>query len=727
MTSCALWLGLVAILFGVPSCALRQASSPSANSPITLHASNATVHATMMRYEPQTNKNCLGYWTKAEDWADWTFDVARAGSFEVEVWQGCGKGNGGSDVAVEVGGRRFDFVVEDTGHFQNFTPRRIGRVELPAGKHVLAVKPQRKQGAAVMDVRRVLLLPVNPVPSAASGAKALSGGKRVVFVGDSITHAGEWVEFVEAYLRLQDPTATFDFINIGLPSETVSGLSEPGHAGGSFPRPDLHERLDRALAKLKPDVLVACYGMNDGIYYPLGDERFAAFKNGMMKLREKAAAAGAKVIHLTPPTFDAVPIKANTLPAGRDEYRQPYVGYNDVLDRYSEWLVSQRAQGWQVIDIHAPMNRFLADRRADDSRFRLAGDGVHASTQGHWLIAREFLRSQGVPDTALYADSFELATLGAPTAPEVLELVKRKQRVLKDAWLNEVGHKRPGMGKGKPVADAGREAAELSEQLKSVKPPRYPGKRSKWNGFDRYDFEVGGKPVLVVAPKSDAPGRPWVWHGEFFGHKPAPDIALLERGFHVVYMTVPDMLGSPTAVAHWNAFYRELTEKHGFAKKAALVGLSRGGLYCYNWAAANPDKVACIYGDAPVCDFRSWPGAFGKGKRSDGDWKLVLERYGFKNDDEAKAYTKNPVDNLAPLAAAKVPLLHVYGDADEVVPWDENTGVIAERYKKLGGSITLIAKPGVKHHPHGLEDSTPIVTFIWDHTASKEAKVWWRK
>ncbi len=681
----------------------------------------------MMRYEPQTNKNCLGYWTKAEDWADWTFDVARAGSFEVEVWQGCGKGNGGSDVAVEVGGRRFDFVVEDTGHFQNFTPRRIGRVELPAGKHTLAIKPQRKQAAAVMDIRRVVLLPVNPVPSAAAGAKALSGGKRVMFVGDSITYAGEWVEFVEAYLRVQDPKATFEFINIGLPSETVSGLSEPGHAGGSFPRPDLHERLDRALAKLKPDVLVACYGMNDGIYYPFGEERFAAFKNGMLKLREKATAAGARVIHVTPPTFDAVPIKANTLPAGRDEYRQPYVGYNDVLDRYSEWLVSQRAQGWQVVDIHAPMNAYLASRRADDSRFKLAGDGVHASTQGHWLMAREFHRSLGVSNAALFADSFELATLGAPTAPEVLELVKRKQRVLKDAWLNEVGHKRPGMAKGMPVADAEREAAELAEQLKSVKPPRYPGKRSKWNGFDRYDFEVGGKPVLVVAPKSDAPGRPWVWHGEFFGHKPAPDIALLERGFHVVYMTVPDMLGSPTAVAHWNAFYRELTEKHAFAKKAALVGLSRGGLYCYNWAAANPDKVACLYGDAPVCDFRSWPGAFGKGKRSDRDWQLVLQQYGFKNDDEAKAYTKNPVDNLAPLAAAKVPLLHVYGDADEVVPWDENTGVIAERYKKLGGDITLIAKPGVKHHPHGLEDSTPIVDFIWKHAASAEAKAWWRK
>ena len=148
----------------------------------------------------------------------------------------------------------------------------------------------------------------------------------------------------------------------------------------------------------------------------------------------------------------------------------------------------------------------------------------------------------------------------------------------------------------------------------------------------------------------------------------------LERGFHVVYMSVPDMLGCPQAVQHWNAFYRELTEKYGFAKKAALVGLSRGGLYCYNWACANPDKVACIYADAAVCDFKSWPGGKGKGKGSPGDWQLVLERYGFANEAEALAYDKNPVDNLAPLAKAHVPLLHVYGDADDVVPWDENTG-----------------------------------------------------
>lgn len=258
--------------------------------------------------------------------------------------------------------------------------------------------------------------------------------------------------------------------------------------------------------------------------------------------------------------------------------------------------------------------------------------------------------------------------------------------------------------------------AIVADEPRSTTPPDFPGQVTGWNGFTRHDFEVDGKPVLVVSPKTPAPGRPWVWHGEFFGHKPAPDIALLNHGFHIVYMSVPNMLGSPTAVEHWNKFYAELTGKYGFSRKVALVGLSRGGLYCYNWAIANPDKVACLYGDAPVCDFKSWPGGKGTGKGSPGDWKLVLETYHLSDEAAAMKYTGNPVDNLAPLAKAKVPLLHVYGDADDVVPWQENTGLIAERYKALGGDITLIPKPGVGHHPHGLEDSTPIVEFIEKHS-----------
>lgn len=243
----------------------------------------------------------------------------------------------------------------------------------------------------------------------------------------------------------------------------------------------------------------------------------------------------------------------------------------------------------------------------------------------------------------------------------------------------------------------------------------WPGKPTDWHGYAKHEFSVDGRTATVVVPREAAPGRPWVWHGEFFGHKPAPDIALLGRGFHVVYLSVPDMLGSPKAMAHWEALHRELTGRHGLNQRPGLVGLSRGGLYVYNWATAHPDKVSCIYGDAPVCDFKSWPGGKGKGPGSRRDWELVRSAYGFRDEAEAMAYRGNPVDMLGPLARAGIPLLHVFGDADEVVPWEENTGVLADRYRAMGGSITLIRKPGVKHHPHGLEDSTPIVEFFVRH------------
>lgn len=256
----------------------------------------------------------------------------------------------------------------------------------------------------------------------------------------------------------------------------------------------------------------------------------------------------------------------------------------------------------------------------------------------------------------------------------------------------------------------------LSIHATAAEPAPFSGKKSAWEGFDRYDFTVDGKPALVVVPATPAPGRPWLWRGEFFGHRPEPDIALLKQGFHVVYLGVPDLFGAPQAVAAWDKFYDELTKTHGLAPKAALVGVSRGGLYCYNWAAANPDKVACIYGDAPVCDVKSWPMGKGHGSGAPGEVVKLLKVYGVTTEAELLAKAVNPIDHLEPLAKAKVPLLHVYGDKDAPVPWDENTGIVAERYKKLGGEIVLIAKPGVGH-VHGLDDPTPIIKFILKHAS----------
>ncbi len=241
----------------------------------------------------------------------------------------------------------------------------------------------------------ITLLSMLATAAQAADAPPLSGVRRVVFLGDSITYSGQYIEVVEAYLRLRDPAFDAELLDLGLPSETVSGLSEPGHAGGKFPRPDLHERLQRVLDKTKPDLVVACYGMNCGMYYPFSEERFAQYRQGIEFLRERAAAAGARVLHLTPPVFDPVPIQARTLPAGLTEYRQPYTGYNEVLDRYAEWLVNQRTQGWDVVDIHGPMNRYLAEHRKQDPKFRLANDGVHIDATGHWLIAQQLLLHWG--------------------------------------------------------------------------------------------------------------------------------------------------------------------------------------------------------------------------------------------------------------------------------------------------------------------------------------------
>lgn len=130
----------------------------------------------------------------------------------------------------------------------------------------------------------------------AAGVAGLPDGiKRVVMLGDSITYAGDYVSFIEAYFVTRHPGRSIEFINVGLPSETVSGLSEPGHAKDAFLRPGLHERLERVLERTKPDLVLACYGMNDGIYLPFSEERFARFREGMLELRKQVARHGCGV------------------------------------------------------------------------------------------------------------------------------------------------------------------------------------------------------------------------------------------------------------------------------------------------------------------------------------------------------------------------------------------------------------------------------------------------
>ncbi|HEY0074859.1 MAG TPA: GDSL-type esterase/lipase family protein [Abditibacteriaceae bacterium] len=532
-------------------------------------------------------------------------------------------------------------------------------------------------------------------------APAIKDAKRILFLGDSITYAGDYVTDVEAWLLSQGSNA--EVINLGLPSETGADLTpteqqETHIKPYGFPRPTISERIGRILEKTKPDWVIACYGMNDGSSLPQNDEGFTRYVAAMEILKSTFEKAGVKqIVFLTPPIHDAGP--------GKEQSK-----HDQMLTRFSNWLLTRRKDGWNVIDIHGPMSAALEEKRRPEPGFRFAGDGVHPNAEGHRLIAKQVI---AYFSSAKEADGFFVSRFaGAP----LRGLVQQRMATRRDAWLSETGHTRPGIGKGLPMPEANAKINELTAQIEVQTAQPFPGKVSVWNGFNRYDFPIGqNKTISIIAPTNPLPGKLWAWKGEFLDAFPKTEIELLNRGVHIVYLSAPNLLGAPEAVQHWNEAYQELTTGYAMAKKPALIGLSRGGLYCFNWGIANPDKVACIYADAAVLDIKSWPGGKGKGKGSPADWQQAIKVYGFQNEGEAIAFKGNPIDNLKPLADAKLPLIFVYGDADDVVPWDENTGIVAERYKALGGTIELIAKPGIGHHPHGLDDPKPVVEFILKH------------
>ena len=279
---------------------------------------------------------------------------------------------------------------------------------------------------------------------------------RILFLGNSITYAGTYITDIETYFVTHYPNRKFEFINEGLPSETVSGLSEPGHAGGQFPRPDLHERLDRVLSLTQPDLVFVCYGMNDGIYLPFDKQRFQKFKEGLQYVHDALEKTGAKIVHLTPPFYD--------------EQKGKQKGYEAALSKYADWVLSQKnTANWKVVDIYYPMKKFTQAHRKIDAAFAihsfaLAQDGVHPGEAGHWIMAKQVLLFLGEKSVAKAGDIKE-AIASVPNSEEILRLVAQRQTIMKDAWLAATGHKRPGMNKGLLLSEAAEKYKEIDKEI----------------------------------------------------------------------------------------------------------------------------------------------------------------------------------------------------------------------------------------------------------------------
>jgi lysophospholipase L1-like esterase len=276
------------------------------------------------------------------------------------------------------------------------------------------------------------------------GLVGLLEGKRVLFLGDSITQDGRYVSFVGYYLNQLFPEKQFNIYSLGLGSETVSGLSEEGHAGGAFPRPCLFDRLGGVLAKLKPEVVFACYGMNDAIYMPLDAGRFAAFKRGVRRLIADCREAGVEEIFLvTPPIYD-------------DSGGEGAKGYDEVLGVYGDWELTLAQAGVRVIDLHGPM------RAARDGRAEVfSPDKVHPGDEGHLVMAKVVIEALGVEVPA--------QAIADVLSDPLYVAVDRLRRHRWDGWMRHIGYTREKTVEPQDLGDTEDVAKAIRQEIDDLR------------------------------------------------------------------------------------------------------------------------------------------------------------------------------------------------------------------------------------------------------------------
>jgi dipeptidyl aminopeptidase/acylaminoacyl peptidase len=206
--------------------------------------------------------------------------------------------------------------------------------------------------------------------------------------------------------------------------------------------------------------------------------------------------------------------------------------------------------------------------------------------------------------------------------------------------------------------------------------------------------QAGDTQGFVIAPKNPGPEgtRPWIWYAPILGNGPSKNIEwmsrqLIERGFYLVGCNVGESMGNPAGRKGYSQFYDAIVAEYKLDSKACLLAQSRGGLMLYNWAAENADKVRSITGIYTVCDLRSYP-RLERAAQAYGTTPAELEKHLAEH---------NPIDRLEPLAKAGIPILHIHGDVDKLVPLENNSVEVRARYQKLGGKMELIVVPGKGH------------------------------
>jgi pimeloyl-ACP methyl ester carboxylesterase len=251
----------------------------------------------------------------------------------------------------------------------------------------------------------------------------------------------------------------------------------------------------------------------------------------------------------------------------------------------------------------------------------------------------------------------------------------------------------------------------LSAPLLAEEPAPVITKGSKKLPLPGEAFKLNGHDAFVMLPEKAARTSAWVWYAPTLRGLPSQAEVwmfklLLKSGIAIAGIDVGESYGSPDGRKVYSEFYEHLTKTRGFSAKPCLLARSRGGLMLYNWAVENPHKVSGIAGIYPVCNLESYPGlakAAGAYKLSAAELKKQLSK-------------QNPIERLAPLAKAHVPVFHLHGDSDTIVPLAANTSLLADRYRALGGPITVEVVKGRGHDMwKGWFQSKTMIDFLIKH------------
>lgn len=231
-----------------------------------------------------------------------------------------------------------------------------------------------------------------------------------------------------------------------------------------------------------------------------------------------------------------------------------------------------------------------------------------------------------------------------------------------------------------------------------------------WSGEER--LAAGEhRAFLIPAPRAPERGpRPWVWYAPTLpnlpgGHENWLFTRLLAAGVSIAGVDVGESYGNAAGRAGFDRLHALLVGR-GYSARPALLARSRGGLMLLSWAVEHPAQVAGFAGIYPVTNLASYPGL----ERAAPAFGLTPAELG------AQLARHNPVDRLAPLAAARVPLLALHGDQDRLVPLGDNSALLHARYTALGGPMELLVAPGQGHSlwPGFFEDQR-ILDFLLRH------------